>query len=123
MLIRRLSESREFTAGDHCLLRELLHPDKADIQCRYSLAHAVVRPAQTTLPHRLKGASEVYYILAGQGIMHINGEKAPVEAGCAVYIPPEAEQCIQNNGTEDLVFICLVDPAWQQEFEEVLKDK
>jgi mannose-6-phosphate isomerase-like protein (cupin superfamily) len=101
-------------------LRELLHPDKASLALAYSLAHAVVRPGETSFRHRLR-ASEVYYILAGVGVMHIDGESAPVGPGQAVYIPPHAVQCITNTGTSDLKFLCIVDPAWRPELEEVLE--
>jgi len=37
-----------------------------------------------------------------------------------VYIPPHAGQFIHNPGTADLVFICIVDPAWRKEDEEVV---
>ena len=120
MFIRNLRECEEFIAGDASILRELLHPDKADLKISYSLAHAKVNPGQTTRKHRLNGASEVYYIIKGKGIMEINGEQQEVQAGCAVYIPPDAEQSIQNTGEEDLNFICLVDPAWQPEHEVIV---
>jgi mannose-6-phosphate isomerase-like protein (cupin superfamily) len=119
MFIRRLQDCTGFIAGDNSMLRELLHPDKADIDLRYSLAHAIVRPTQTTLPHRLR-TSEVYYILSGEGVMHINDETAAVGPGDAVYIPPHARQFIRNSGPTDLVFICIVDPAWRKEDEEVV---
>ncbi|MDH4162933.1 MAG: cupin domain-containing protein [Nitrospirota bacterium] len=118
MLIRRLTECPEFIAGDNSILRELLHPDKADLKLRYSLAHAIVRPGVTTRLHRLT-TSEVYFIMEGEGIMHIDGETSPVLPGDTVYIPPGAKQQIHNPGTRDLVFICLVDPAWRKEDEEV----
>jgi len=121
MLIRRLSECEEFTAGDGSLLRELLHPDKSDVAIRYSLAHAKVGSGERTKPHRLMTA-EVYYILSGRGRMHIDAESHDVDAGCAVYIPPGAAQYIENTGRNDLVFLCIVDPAWRQEDEEVLAD-
>ncbi len=44
MFIRELNDCPEFTAGDNCTLREILHPDKTDLELRYSLAHAVVKP-------------------------------------------------------------------------------
>lgn len=119
MFIRELHDCPEFIAGDNCILRELLHPDKADLDLRYSLAHAVVKPGDTTREHRLR-TSEVYYILEGAGVMHINGESSPVRPGSAVYIPPRARQCITNPGPADLKFICIVDPAWRKEDEEVL---
>ena len=118
MLIRKLLDCPEFIAGDGTQLRELLHPDKQNLALRYSLAHAIVPVGQVSTPHAL-ATSEVYYILAGQGEMHIDGETSPVEPGDAVYIPPHARQYIRNTGDSPLVFICLVDPAWRQEDETV----
>ncbi len=119
MLIRELNDCPEFIAGDNCVLREILHPDKEHLALRYSLAHAVVRPGDTTWEHHLR-TSEVYYIIEGNGIMHINSESAPVGPGSTVYIPPMAKQCITNSGRSDLRFICIVDPAWRKEDEEVV---
>jgi len=119
MFIRELKDCEEFIAGDNCALREILHPDKDKIALRYSLAHAVVRPGDTTRPHRLRTA-EVYYILEGEGAMHINDNSAPVRPGTTIYIPPLAKQSITNSGTTELVFICIVDPAWRKEDEEIL---
>ncbi len=118
MLIQSLSDCPEFIAGDGTQLRELLHPDKQPIALRYSLAHAIVPVGQTSTPHSLT-TSEVYYILTGQGEMHIDGETAIVQPGDAVYIPPNARQFIQNTGSEPLIFICIVDPAWRQEDETI----
>ena len=118
MLIRKLLDCPEFIAGDGTRLRELLHPDKQAIDLRYSLAHAIVPVGQVSTPHALT-TSEVYYILSGQGEMHINDEVNLVEPGDAVYIPPHARQYIRNLGEEPLVFICLVDPAWRKEDETI----
>jgi mannose-6-phosphate isomerase-like protein (cupin superfamily) len=118
MLIRNLADCEEFTAGDNTRLRELLHPDKQPLALRYSLAHATVAAGQTTTPHSLK-TSEVYYILSGVGEMTIAGETQPVKPGDVIYIPPDAIQFIRNSGSEPLVFICLVDPAWRKEDETV----
>ncbi len=119
MLIRRLQECGEFVAGDRSILREILHPDKVDLAIRYSLAHAKVPPGEKTIPHRLKTA-EVYYILEGHGRMHIDAEVADVTACSTVYIPPHAAQHIENLGPGDLVFLCIVDPAWTAADEEIL---
>ncbi len=119
MLIKDLKNCKEFTAGDSTLLRELLHPQKEQLMLRYSLAHAIVKPGLTSQPHRLK-TSEVYYILEGEGLMTIDNEKEKVLPGQAIYIPPNAKQFIQNTGKSDLKFICIVDPAWRIEDEEIL---
>ena len=119
MFIRDLRECPEFTAGDGTRLRELFHPDKDHLPLRYSLAHAVLAPGGRSAPHRL-GTSEVYYILAGEGRMHIDGESAAVGPGQAVSIPPGAIQWIECTGSADLAFLCIVDPAWRAEDEEIL---
>ncbi|HEY9698278.1 MAG TPA: cupin domain-containing protein [Trichocoleus sp.] len=118
MLIQKLNACEEFVAGDGTLLRELLHPDKQPIELRYSLAHAIVAPGQTSIVHSLK-TSEVYYILSGTGEMRINNETQVVQPGDAVYIPPDAQQSIHNGGTEPLIFLCIVDPAWQKADETI----
>ena len=118
MFIKNLQDCEEFIAGDDSLLRELLHPDKADLAIRYSLAHAAVKPGQTSKPHKLK-TSEVYYILEGEGIIHINLESERVKPGQAIYIPPNSRQYIQNTGRTELKFLCIVDPAWRRKDEEV----
>jgi len=119
MFIRDLKDCEEFIAGDNSILRELLHPDKADLAIQYSLAHAILKPGQTSRAHKLK-TSEVYYILEGEGVMHINDEIERVHDGHAIYIPPNSTQFFQNTGKKDLIFICIVDPAWRKEDELIL---
>ncbi len=118
MFLKYLKDCQEITAGDDSILRELLHPEKTGLQIRYSLAHAEVRAGQKTRPHKLK-ASEVYYITAGEGLMHIDDESLEVGPECAVYIPPDSMQYIENTGNSDLKFLCIVDPAWRKDEEEV----
>jgi mannose-6-phosphate isomerase-like protein (cupin superfamily) len=117
--IYKLQDCREFTAGDHTRLRELFNPLKDSLDLRYSLAHATLAPGKQSTPHRLR-TSEVYYILQGEGEMTINDERSLVAHGQAVYIPPGAVQSIRNNGSVNLIFLCVVDPAWRKDDEEVL---
>jgi mannose-6-phosphate isomerase-like protein (cupin superfamily) len=119
MFIKDLDNCTEFIAGDKTILREILHPDKADLNLRYSLAHAVVKPGLTSQPHKLK-TSEVYYILEGEGLMFIDEESEQVFPGQTIYIPPLAVQYIRNTGANDLKFLCIVDPAWRVEDEIIL---
>jgi len=119
MHLINLKDCIEFMAGDATVLREILHPDKADLKLRYSLAHATVKPGIASKPHKLK-TSEVYYILEGEGLMFINNESKPISKDATIYIPPNAIQHIENTGKTNLKFICIVDPAWRVEDEEVL---
>jgi mannose-6-phosphate isomerase-like protein (cupin superfamily) len=119
LLIRKLGNCPEIIAGDRTRLRELLHPDRDyPFSGRYSLAHAVVAPRESSVKHRL-ATDEVYYILEGTGVVHINDESAEVAPGDAIDIPPGSVQYITNTGKTDLVFLCIVDPAWRSDDERV----
>ncbi len=76
MLIRDIATHTHERVIDRSLLIELLNPDKvpaaAGLSC--SIAHAIVRPGESTLPHVLKRSTELYYILEGAGEMQIGDE-------------------------------------------------
>ena len=119
MLVIDLQNCQEIIAGDATILRELLRPDRGRVKIRYSLANAALKPGEVSRPHRLK-SSEVYYILEGEGLMHIESESARVRPGQAIYIPANSRQFIENTGNSELRFLCIVDPAWRRDDEEVL---
>ena len=120
MLIMDLKDCEEIIAGDGTLLRELLHPAKANLDLRYSLAHASIPSGESSKPHKLR-ISEVYYILEGEGEMFIDNESGTVMVGQAVYIPPNTTQYILNTGKSELRFLCIVDPAWRSQDEEIIQ--
>ncbi len=120
MFVRKIADCPEFTAGDETKLREVFNPLKDPFDLRYSMAVARVAPGQTTLLHRLR-YSEVYHLLRGRGEMRVESETRAVEAGDVIYVPPGAAQQIENTGDEDLEFVCIVDPAWKPEDEEILE--
>ena len=119
MFIRDIGTRDEIIAGDNTLLKELLNPLRDNLDLRYSLAVARVQQGGETYLHRLKN-SEVYFFLKGAGEMHIDDDTAVVGAGQVVYVPPGAKQCVKNVGNEELIFACIVDPAWREEDEEIL---
>jgi mannose-6-phosphate isomerase-like protein (cupin superfamily) len=120
MLKRTLADCQEFLAGDHTVLRELLHPAKQGVQLGYSVAHGTLATGRRSKAHVLR-SSEVYYFLAGRGRFTINDEIRPVESGALVYVPPGATQWLENTGEVDVEFLCLVDPAWRAEDESILE--
>lgn len=116
----RLNDCPEFIAGDRTRLRELLHPDKTEAKVGYSLAHGYLDPGTESLLHRLR-SSEVYYFLAGEGRLTVEDRSVNVSRGDVVYVPPGANQSLLNTGGEAIEFLCLVDPAWQKEAEDILE--
>ena len=61
--------------------------------------------------------SEVYYILQGTGLMHIDNEEKQVIKDETIFVPPNSRQFLENSGNIDLVALCIVDPAWKPEGE------
>jgi mannose-6-phosphate isomerase-like protein (cupin superfamily) len=123
MLTRNLNDCKVITAIDGTILRELLNPlhDGSELRLGYSIAHAKIPAGKSSYPHRLTKASEVYYFLEGTGVMHIDGETHEVRAGSLVYVPPKAVQHVENIGDEEIVFLCIVDPYWRPEEEELVE--
>jgi mannose-6-phosphate isomerase-like protein (cupin superfamily) len=119
MLAKALDSVKVISAGDDTLLSELLHPERDVAPIRFSLAHAVLPPGRSSRRHRLS-ATETYYVLSGRGIVHVGSEQKEVSRGWAVVIPPGFVQWAENTGDSDLEFLCIVDPPWQEQQEEIL---
>lgn len=109
-----------FLAGDHTSLREIFHPAKHQLKLGYSLAHGTLAPGQRSKWHVL-ASSEVYYFIAGHGRFMIDEEVVSVEAGTTLYVPPGGKQSLENTGTDAIEFLCIVDPAWKSDDEQVLE--
>ena len=122
MIVKKLKDLKEIVALDDTIIREMLNPkhETTLLNLGYSLAHATLPPKKSSLPHRFKTASEVYYILKGEGVMHINDETKSVGPGDTIYIPPKAVQFIENIDESDLEFLCIVYPEWQPDAEELV---
>ncbi|MFW9767441.1 MAG: cupin domain-containing protein [Candidatus Thorarchaeota archaeon] len=122
MIVKRLKELKTIAGLDNTVIQEMLNPlHEGDLSSvNYSLAHATLEPNVSSLPHRFFTASEVYYILKGTGVMHIDDETNEVGPGDTIYIPPKAIQYIENTGEGDLEFLCIVCPPWQPEAEELV---
>ena len=116
---KKIQDAPVFTAGDATILRKIMHPQKDRIDIGYSVAHARVEVGQSSLPHQLKG-SESYFILEGQGRMHIDEEILDVSKNDIFLVPPNATQYIENTGDNALVFLCIVEPYWQEDEEAIL---
>lgn len=119
MIIKELEKCRYFRAADNTIICELLHPEREGLDLSYSIAHAILQPGASSLPHRLKTSAEVYFILEGEGEMHIDSEWAMVRAGQAVLIPSGSWQYIRNTKDVILKIICIVSPSWRAEDEEI----
>jgi mannose-6-phosphate isomerase-like protein (cupin superfamily) len=79
-------------------------------QC--SLAEETLPPGRSVTPHRHEVLEEIYYIIAGQGVMQIGDERRAVGAGDAVYIPRRHRHTLTNTGAEEMKILLVCGPAF-----------
>lgn len=100
-----------FTTKDGSTIREILAPRNSCAE-RQSLAEAILQPDQQTAAHSHPNTEELYYILAGQGMMVIEADRRTVLVGDGICIPAGQRHQIRNTGTVPLVFLCMCVPAY-----------
>lgn len=107
-------ESKEFYTNERCHILEMLNNHNKSKP--FSIARARVEPGVTTAWHRLSGITEYYFILEGYGRMEIGeNESFEVKPQDVIEIPPATPQRITNIGEEDLLFLAICSPPFQDE--------
>lgn len=110
--ILTLDRGVEVYTPERCYIIELANtPDDPDA----SVALARVVPGVTTRWHRLLHTIERYVIIEGRARVEV-GDLPPreVAAGDVVIIPPLCRQRITNIGGEDLTFLAICTPRFEQ---------
>lgn len=118
MNVMNRSQVAEYVTKDTSLIRELLNPASSSLRSQ-SLAEATLAPGGMTMAHLHPQTEEVYYILSGAGVMAVEEERRPVEAGDAIAIPPGSRHQIRNAGKTPLVLLCCCVPAYRHEDTEL----
>jgi mannose-6-phosphate isomerase-like protein (cupin superfamily) len=110
--IKQCDLSGEYYFAEGCYITEISNSTD-DLQL--SIARARVEPGKTTRWHYLRGITERYVILAGSGSVEV-GDLEPqlVRAGDVVIIPPQERQRITNRGDEDLIFLAICSPRFEE---------
>jgi len=54
---------------------------------------------------------EVVHVLAGQGVVHLDGAGTPIGPGTSIYLPPLAPHCLENTGRDTLRVLGVFYPA------------
>ena len=88
-------------------------------QC--SLAEELLLPGQSVTPHRHREIEEIYYIVAGRGLMTVGSQQQEVAAGDAVYVPRGHRHTLTNTGSEPIRLLLVCGPAFYYE-DEVLDE-
>lgn len=101
-----------FTTKDGSQIRELLAYRNSCLRAM-SLAEAMLPPGAATVPHYHLQAEEIYFILAGSGLMRLGSETRQVGPGDAIAIPRTTPHQLVNTGTQPLVLLCCCSPAYE----------
>jgi mannose-6-phosphate isomerase-like protein (cupin superfamily) len=70
------------------------------------MAQVSLKPGAKMPVHVHEDGEQCYYILAGEGILDIRGDKAyKLSPGVAAFVPMGVEHHTENNGSELLTYI------------------
>jgi mannose-6-phosphate isomerase-like protein (cupin superfamily) len=112
--IRSLAAAEPFVTADGSTIRELSGLPTGGT-AKQSLAEATLEPGQATQRHYHGEAEEIYFVLEGEAEMELDGDRARVEHGQAIPIPPGARHQIRNVGTGPLRILCCCSPPYRHE--------
>jgi uncharacterized cupin superfamily protein len=59
-----------------------------------------------TIMHQHEEQEEVYMVLSGRGIIHIDGKDISLQEGDFVNVVPESKRALKAANDSDLIFIC-----------------
>ena len=120
MLIKKGSEIKSIQGNEGSEIKQYFHPHNTLNGISFSLARFTLEPGKKSRNHKIK-SSEIYYILEGVAILKIEHESYQLEKDDSMYVPPMSEQYIENIGSTNLRFLCIVEPAWKPEDEIILE--
>ena len=109
MKLTSVNTIESFVTKDGSEIRELHHTDAQ------SLAEATLEPDQATERHYHRLTEEIYFVVKGSGRLEVDGETQSVRPGDAVLIPPGAWHTLENNGTSELLILCMCSPPYSHD--------
>ena len=119
--IKQAAKLPDFQASDGCMLSEVIHPDNDHTAPGLSLARARLAPGESTKPHFLD-FTEVYYIITGQGLMHLDDQACEVGPDSCIYAPPKTGQWLENTSQDEPIrFLCVCHPAYDPAGDHIIK--
>jgi mannose-6-phosphate isomerase-like protein (cupin superfamily) len=91
----------------------------------FSMGYSVLAPRGGQVPWHYQEQEEVYFIVEGEGEVCVEGGRAPIRAGQAVYLPPGKYHQLTNTGADPLHLLYVYCPGgdvahWRQELEGTL---
>jgi mannose-6-phosphate isomerase-like protein (cupin superfamily) len=74
-------------------------------------AYGRLEPGASTIPDRLQGQQEVFYVLGGEGEASAGGDVAKLHKGIAILMPEGLEFTMKSTGAEALTMYVINEPT------------
>jgi mannose-6-phosphate isomerase-like protein (cupin superfamily) len=120
MFVSNAMDAEPFVAADFSEIRLLVDRVNTGI-ASVSLAHATVAAGAETVWHRLESTDEIYFVLAGRGLVSVGEQSRQVGPGDTVWIPTGVRQKMRNLGPAPLEFLCACGPAYAPECDQPVR--
>ena len=115
--IRNIAEVPWLEFPNHfggALSKPLVMPDTAGSQ-HIDYRISMYQPKAYVETHSHKVQEQVYHVIEGEGLMHIDGKDHVVRKHDFIFLPPGVEHAISNTGLVDLVFLVVTSPVTDDE--------
>ena len=94
--------------GEGTILRRLFFREQSQLDVRFDVWELPPGASEGCHTHAGDGAlEEIYYVLAGQGMMRIESDEVTLAPGDAVLVPPGVDHGLFNTGPEPLRLVLL----------------
>ena len=90
--------------------KPLVNPETAGTR-HFDFRISSYQPKGYVEPHSHKVQEQIYYVLEGEGLMELDGERFVVRPHDYIFIPPGVTHAIYNSGLCDLVFFVITSPT------------
>lgn len=106
-----MSRAKEYYFKEGCFIEEWHNsPDDPAM----SVARVRVEVAQTTRLHSLNHTTERYIMLSGEARVTVGSRTTTVNEGDVIVIQPQEAQKIENVGDQDLIFLAICTPRFEE---------
>lgn len=120
--IRSIAEVLWITPPEHYDAHsKMLVTPETDRTRNFDFRISSYQPKGYVARHSHKVQEQIYYILQGEGLMELDGERTVVRKHEYIFIPPGVEHAIFNTGLEDLVFFVITSPPTDEPIPEAAR--
>lgn len=91
------------------LSKLLINPNNSD-SAHLDIRLSSFQPGGLIQPHVHENSENVYYILQGNGVAILDGERHFVGPHTMIFIPPGVVHAIENTGIENLLYLFVAAP-------------